>query len=64
MLLTWVDPDIWAEPVTIITLACARGERESPTTHAQVRLNHKLAEAARVSCETGAPVRVEDMETG
>jgi len=45
-------------------LACARGERESPTTHAQVRLNHKLAEAARVSCETGAPVRVEDMETG
>lgn len=44
-------------------LECARGERESPVTHDQVRLNHKLAEAARASCETGAPVRVEDMES-
>jgi len=43
-------------------LACVRGERESPTTHAQVRLNHMLADAAMRSALEHRPVRIEEVD--
>ena len=39
-------------------LECVRGERESPVTHDEVRLNHKLADAAYASWEQGRPVEL------
>lgn len=39
-------------------LECVRGERASPITHAEVRLNHLLADAACASHAEGRPVRV------
>jgi myo-inositol 2-dehydrogenase/D-chiro-inositol 1-dehydrogenase len=41
-------------------LACVRGERESPTTHAQVRLNHLLADAAMISVREQRPVQIDE----
>jgi myo-inositol 2-dehydrogenase/D-chiro-inositol 1-dehydrogenase len=39
-------------------LECVRGERESPITHADVRLNHKLADAAVASYSGNRPVEI------
>ncbi len=44
-------------------LDCVRGDRESPVTHAEVRLNHKLADAACASVEQGRPIRLDEMES-
>lgn len=43
-------------------LECVRGLREAPTTHAQVRLNHMLADAAMLSVAEQRPVRIAEVE--
>lgn len=43
-------------------LECVRGHRDSPTTHAEVRLNHVLADAAMLSLAERRPVRIEEAD--
>jgi myo-inositol 2-dehydrogenase/D-chiro-inositol 1-dehydrogenase len=40
-------------------LACVRGERAVPITQADVRLSHRLADAAERSAREGQPVRID-----
>lgn len=43
-------------------LACVRGERSVPITHDQVRLVHRLADAAEQSSRLGHPITIDDDE--
>jgi myo-inositol 2-dehydrogenase/D-chiro-inositol 1-dehydrogenase len=44
-------------------LECVRGNRKSPISHADVRFNHRLADAAKASYEQGRPVAIEKQES-
>ncbi|MBW2313727.1 MAG: Gfo/Idh/MocA family oxidoreductase [Deltaproteobacteria bacterium] len=43
-------------------LDCVRGDRTPPITHADVRLNHRVADAAALSARTGKPIRLDEVE--
>ena len=45
-------------------LDCVRGAREVPVTHADVRQNHRLADAAERSAREGRPVRLAEVDPG
>lgn len=44
-------------------LACVRGECESPITHGDVRLNHRLADAAEASARSGRAIALGDSDS-
>ena len=43
-------------------LDCVRGRRPAPIGHADVRLSHRLADAAERSVREGRPVRLDEVE--